>query len=217
MHNDLFRETIQRTAAGERKYIRFLEGRGHFAHLLLQLTPTPGQPCAIVSSPSLPIPEDCRQAAHATLQQRLQQGPLHGLPFYGFELRLTGGTFRPPYSNPEAFSAVAAMAFDEVLREAHPLLIERWTGIILNVTPYALAAVLSEITTLLGKVNIEITQRSHFKLRLPVPVRLIDIFRTAFAVRNIETFPLPVAERYRPALNPPFSANAPKRGYEDFT
>jgi len=32
MRDDLFRETIQRTAIGERKYIRFLEGRGHFAH-----------------------------------------------------------------------------------------------------------------------------------------------------------------------------------------
>jgi hypothetical protein len=80
-----YKETIQRAAIGDRKYIRFFDGRGHFAHLRLQLTPRPGEFCVVTKSDNLEIPEPCYNAARAATFRRLEYGPIHHYPMFGIE------------------------------------------------------------------------------------------------------------------------------------
>jgi hypothetical protein len=42
-----YRETIRHSSVGERKYIRYFDGRGHFGHVSLLLTLPPGAPCSV--------------------------------------------------------------------------------------------------------------------------------------------------------------------------
>jgi translation elongation factor EF-G len=110
-----FRETILQAAVGERKYIRYFEGRGHFAHLKVQLLPRPGELCALTRVPTLEIPEECYHAARAAIVRRLESGPIRHLPMHGLEVQFLAGTFMPRYSYPEAFALAAQMAFDDAL------------------------------------------------------------------------------------------------------
>src|SRR3984957_18617835 len=111
--NPDYRETIRRAAFGDRKYIRYFAGRGHFAHLRLQLIPCPGELCRVTTSDGLEIPELCCAAAQASILKKFEAGPLGSYPMLGLEARIIGGTFLPKYSHAEAFARAASMAFDE--------------------------------------------------------------------------------------------------------
>ena len=76
----LNRESIRRTAIGERKYIRHFDGRGHFAHLALKVSPAPGPDYAIDRERSLAIPEPCYLAARQAIAEAMLHGPLRRLP-----------------------------------------------------------------------------------------------------------------------------------------
>ena len=69
--NTLYRETIRYSAEGERKYIRYYDGRGHFGHVRLRLIPHPGEACGVSLDTACDLPEDCCQAmqrAHVPLR-----------------------------------------------------------------------------------------------------------------------------------------------------
>ena len=128
-----YRETIQRVAIGDRKYVRFIDGRGHFAHLRLQVTPGPGEFCVVTKSDGLEIPEPCYNAARASTFRRMECGPIHHYPMFGIEVQMVGGTYLPKYSHPQAFGFAAEMAFDEAVVHAGLLVMEPWIGVTLSV------------------------------------------------------------------------------------
>jgi translation elongation factor EF-G len=195
-----YRETIRRTSIGDRKYIRFLSGRGHFGHLRLQLIPCPGEPCRVIESDGLEIPEPCCDAARTSLYGKFESGPLHHYPMFGLEVRMIGGTYLAKYSYPEAFAQAASMAFDEAVCNASPTVIERWSGFILRVDPDAVSETLTTLTTILGELPAFISLdsvRQCFVIRAEAPVRLLAELKETFRLRRIETYPLPREQQYR--------------------
>jgi elongation factor G len=141
-----YRETITRNAIGERKYVRYFDGRDHFAHLRIELTPRPGQLPSVSAAPDLQLPADCYHAARAAFFKKMERGPARGYPLIGLEVRLLSATHLPAYSHPEAFAAVACMALDEALIYAQPIVIEPWVGLCLRVERHALTATLDGTT-----------------------------------------------------------------------
>jgi translation elongation factor EF-G len=195
-----YRETIRRAAFGERKYIRYLAGRGHFAHLRLQLIPCPGELCRVTKLDGLEIPELCCDAARASIFKRFEAGPIGSYPMLGLEVRIVGGTFLPEYSNPEAFARAAAMAFDEAIVGASPAVVERWIGFVLRVDPGAIRQTLETLISLLDEVPASFSWNSLkecFVVRAQAPVRLLAEVRQIFGLRRLETFPLPTEQQYR--------------------
>jgi translation elongation factor EF-G len=195
-----YRETIQQSAIGDRKYIRFFSGRGHFAHLRLQLIPCPGEPCLVTKSERLEIPAECYEAARASIVSKLESGPIHGYPMFGLEVRMIGGTFLAKYSSPEAFARAASMAFDEAVFGASPVAIERCCGIRLKVDLDAIRETLETLTGFLGEVPATISLNSlqqYFVVQVEAPVRLLAGIRRKFALQWLETYPLPRAQQYR--------------------
>jgi translation elongation factor EF-G len=198
--NPGYRETIRRAAFGDRKYIRYFAGRGHFAHLRLQLIPCPGEPCRVTKSDRLEIPELCCDAAQASILKKFEAGPLGSYPMLGLEARIVGGTFLPKYSHAEAFARAASMAFDEAMADASPAFVERWCGFVLRVDPDAIKQTLETLTNLLDEVPASFSRNSLkecFVIRAQAPVRLLVELRQIFSLRRIETFPLPIEQQYR--------------------
>ena len=198
--NPDYRETIRRAALGDRKYIRYFAGRGHFAHLRLQLIPCPGEPCRVTKSEGLEIPELCCDAARASILKKFEAGPLGSYPMLGLEARIVGGTFLPKYSHAEAFARAASMAFDEAMADASPVFVERWCGFVLRVDPDAIRQTLETLTSLLDDVPASFSRNSLkecFVIRAQAPVRLLVELRQIFSLRRIETFPLPIEQQYR--------------------
>ncbi len=192
-----YRETIQRVAIGDRKYVRFFDGRGHFAHLRLQLTPRPGEFCVVTKSDNLEIPEPCYNAARASTFRRLEYGPIHHYPMFGIEVQMVGGTYLPKYSHPEAFELAAEMAFDEAVLHAGLLVMEPWIGVTLSVEPDAVSEMLTALTALAGEVPASISFKRHFVIHVQVPVRLLARIGQALRLAKLRTFPLPQGQQYR--------------------
>lgn len=194
----LYRETIRVATSGERKYIRYFNGRGHFGHVCLQLIPRPGTPCSISVDTSCHLPEESCVAAQTALRVRFDHGPVRGLPLIGIEVRLTGGTHLPRHSYPDACAIAASMAYDEALRGAAPLIMEPYLGLRLLVEGNSLQRTMRTLAALLGEVRATYTVTNVARLEAEIPVRLECAVRSAPRLGLVETFALPKDRQYRP-------------------
>jgi elongation factor G len=197
-----YRETVTRRAVGERKYVQYFNGRGHFAHLRVELSPRPGGLPSVTVEEGLQLPPDCHHAARAALFQKLHRGPVHGFPLIGLEVRLLGATHLPPYSDPESFAAVARMALDEAMIHAAPEIVEPWIGLRLRVEGHALAATLAKLTEFLGCARARISLGDHFVLDLEIPASIEERLASALGLKHPQTYPLEESQRYRPLAGP---------------
>ena len=215
-----YRETIHRAAIGDRKYIRYFDGRGHFAHVRLQVIPRQGDLRLVTKSDGCELFEPCYDAARTSLLRKLDSGPIHGYPMIGLEVRMLGATFLPKYSYPEAFARAASMAFDEAVRGASPIMIERWCGFILKVDPNAVKETLETLTLVLGEVpaSISFNALKHcFVIRAQAPVRLLSMFREIFNLRRLETYLLPEDQLYREMTDLPPKERPPGSPLDEWT
>jgi elongation factor G len=193
----LYRETIRYAAGGERKYIRYFDGRGHFGHVRLQLTPRPGEPCSISVDASCHLPEESCAVIQTALSGRLDHGPVARLPLVGIEVRLTGGTYLPRHSYPEACAIAASMAYDEALRRASPFVVEPYVGIRLLVENNSLQWKVKTLTSLLGEVHAIHSVTDVARLEVEIPVRLQYAVKSALRLGMLDTFALPKDRQYR--------------------
>lgn len=194
----LNRETIRYPASGERKYIRYFDGRGHFGHVRLQLTPRPGELCSISVDTSCYLPEESRGAVQIALHRCFEHGPVSRLPLVGIEARLTGGTYLPRHSYPEACAIAACMAYDEALQRASPFVVEPYVGIRLLVEDNSLQWKVKTLTDLLGEVHATHSLTDVARLEVEIPLRLQHAVKSALRLGMLETFALPKDHQYRP-------------------
>jgi hypothetical protein len=197
--NLIYRETIRYSAEGERKYIRYYDGRGHFGHVQLRLIPHPGEACSVSCDTECNLPKECCQAAHDALMSRFEFQPRGHFGLIGFEVRLTGGSYLEPHSYPEAYAHAACMALDEAFRRAGRVVVERYTGILLVIDLDDLVWSIKALRNLLGEVHASQTVTNVARLRMDVPVQLLGKIRS-MGLRIERQFPLPSEKRYRPLL-----------------
>lgn len=202
-----YRETIRYAAAGERKYIRYFDGRGHFGHVRLQLTPRPGEPCSISVDAACPLPEESCIAIRETFGHRFEHGPVRRLPLIGLEVRLTGGSYLPRHSYPEACAIAGCMAYDEAMQGAAPLVVEPYVGVRLLVEKGSLQRTVDTLAALLGEVRAIHSVTDVAWLDVEIPARLLHAVRLALRLPFVETFPLSKDQQYRPLSAPPKAAD----------
>jgi elongation factor G len=197
-----YRETIVQRAVGERKYVRHFDGRGHFAHLRLELLPRAGLSPSVTSVDGLTLPPDCYHAARAALFKKFERGPIRGFPLMGVEVRLLAATYLTAYSYPGAFATAASMAFDEAMIHASPIILEPWVGIRLRIEDHALSATVGTLTKFLGTVRAEISHGTYFLIETEIPLRLQSRVTLALGLTQPDTYPLPESTRYKPLSGP---------------
>ncbi len=211
-----YRETITRSAVGERKYVRYFDGRGHFAHLHIEILPRAGELPSVTTGYGLELPEDCYRAVRTALFKRMNRGPRYGFPMIGLEVRLLAATHLPVYSHPDAFAAVACMALDEAMIHAAPVVLEPWVGLRLHVEDHALSTTLETLSKFLGSVRADISLGAHFVLDTEIPARLKQRIASALGVTRLVTHPLDEAKKYKP-LSGPIDQPASQDALEDWT
>jgi elongation factor G len=197
----LFRETIRYSAEGERKYIRYYDGRGHFGHVRLRLIPHPGEPCRVMCDAGCNLPEECCRAAQNALMSRFDPQPRGRPQLIGLEARLTGGSYLERHSYPEAFAHAACMAFDEALHLACPMIVEPYVGVSMLVELDNLVWTMKTLGALLGEMQTTQRVTNAVYLKVDVPVRLVGTIRS-MGMHITQQFPIPSDERYRPILTP---------------
>lgn len=194
-----YRGTIRHLASGERKYIRYFDGRGHFGHVSLQVIPRPGADCWVSWNEACGLPDEACMAAQRALSGLFDGGSHLHVALIGFEVRLTGGAYLPRYSYPEACAVAACMAFDEALRRAAPEIVETYVRVSLRVEFDALVWTLKALATLVGELRSTQRFTNVVHLDLEVPARLLKeiqslgVVRVSFLPRNLQ---------YQPAAPP---------------
>jgi translation elongation factor EF-G len=134
-----------------------------------------------------------------------------------FQVQFTNATYRKRYSNPEAFAAVASMAFDDALGRAKPVITEPWIGLRLRVEPNSAPMVLATLARLIGEISLTVSLSDHFVLKVEIPHRVLNGLRLALGVRRLETFPLPPERLYRTLSGPVFPADEQAPNLDDWT
>lgn len=199
--NTLYRETIRYPAEGERKYIRYYDGRGHFGHVRLRLVPHPGEACGVSLDAACDLPEDCCHAVKSVLTRCFDKEPRSRLALIGFEVCVVGGSYLNCHSYPEAYAHAACMAFDEALHRASPIIVEPYTGVSLLVELEDLVWTVKALGALLGEMHTTQRVTNVVHLQVDVPVRLVGTIRS-MGMRVTKQFPVPNDERYRPIFTP---------------
>jgi elongation factor G len=121
-----YRETIQRHATSEGRFVRQSGGRGQYGHVAIEIFPLEkGSGHEFVDdTKGGVIPQEYIQAINKGIQSSMNTGVLAGYPVVDVGVRLYDGSFHAVDSSEMAFSIAASIAFKEAVKRAGPLLLE---------------------------------------------------------------------------------------------
>ena len=121
-----YKETIQRTAEAEGKYIRQSGGRGQYGHAKIRVEPLPrGMGFEFVNAiKGGIIPQEFIPAVEKGVKEATGKGVLAGYPIVDIKAVLYDGSFHEVDSSEIAFQIAGAMAFQEAVRNAKLVLLE---------------------------------------------------------------------------------------------
>ena len=85
-------------------------------------------------------------------------GPRIGYPMQDVKVTLTGGSYHPTDSSEVAFEAAAALAFENAVRKANPLLLEPIMRIHITVPDEHVGKVIGDLNSRRAQINESTTQ-----------------------------------------------------------
>ncbi len=121
-----YKETVQRLAKGEGKYIRQTGGRGQYGHCYLQLEPLArGTGIEFINKVvGGAIPREYIPAVEDGVREACQNGVMAGYPVVDVRITLYDGSFHEVDSSEIAFHIAGSLGFKEAARQASPVLLE---------------------------------------------------------------------------------------------
>ena len=121
-----YKETIQKIAKGEGKYIRQTGGRGQYGHCLLRIEPLGrGEGYEFKSEiKGGAIPSEYVPAINKGVQGKIEKGILAGFPIVDIRVVVYDGSFHDVDSSEIAFKIAGSLALEEATRYADLVLLE---------------------------------------------------------------------------------------------
>jgi elongation factor G len=121
-----YRETIQKIATGEGKYIRQSGGRGNYGHCLLRIEPLPrGQGREYASEiVGGAIPREYIPAIEKGVVEKEDTGILAGYPVTDIKVVVYDGSFHEVDSNENAFKIAGSLGLSDAAAKADMILLE---------------------------------------------------------------------------------------------
>ena len=121
-----YRETISTVAEARGTHIHKTDEEGIYGDVLLSVEPL-GRDEGFQfedSTDETQIPRQYIPFIEKALEGAMGTGPRIGYPMQDVKVTLTGGSYHPTDSSEVAFEAAAALAFENAVRKANPLLLE---------------------------------------------------------------------------------------------
>ncbi len=121
-----YRETIQRSAIANERFVRQSGGRGQFGHVVIEIYPLEqGTGFEFVNEiKGGVIPQEYIPAVRKGLEEGITAGILGGYPLVDVGVRLYDGSYHPVDSSEIAFSNAARIALKDAVKRADPILLE---------------------------------------------------------------------------------------------
>ncbi len=180
-----YKETIQRSAKGEGKYIRQTGGRGQYGHCYLQIAP-------LVRSSGIEfvnkvvggaIPREYVPAVEEGVREACQNGVMAGYPVTDVRITLYDGSFHEVDSSEIAFQIAGSLGFKEAARQASPVLLEPIMNLEVVVPEEFMGDVIGDLNSRRCIIQ-EVGNRSNLKFVHGL-VPLAEMFGYATAVRSL--------------------------------
>lgn len=165
-----YRETVQKSAIVTTTYKRQTGGHGHYAQVVMQIEPWEANDSDnakdgvvfVSEAPPGELPRDYWRPTELGLRPTLKQGVIAGYPVENVKVTLVGGSFHEVDSATMDFEIAGGMAARQLVRQAHPALLEPIMRIDINVPEMYVGSITADLGRRRGMMQ-EIRVRGHLR------------------------------------------------------
>ena len=150
-----YKESIQKSAEAEGKYVRQSGGRGQYGHVKLKVEPQePGVGYEFVNAiVGGVVPKEYISAVDNGIQDALESGILAGYPVLDIKVTLYDGSYHDVDSSEMAFKIAGSMGVREAIGKAKPILLEPTMKVEVIVPEEYMGDVIGDINSRRGKIE----------------------------------------------------------------
>lgn len=180
-----YRETIQKGAKAEGKFIRQSGGRGQYGHVYLEIAPRePGSGNEFINKIfGGAIPKEFIPACEDGVNQALAKGVIAGYPLVDIAVTLYDGSYHDVDSSELAFQIASSIALQEAVKQADPVLLEPIMKVEVTTPEEFLGDVLGDLNSKRANIG-TVFDRGNAKI-IPAEVPLGEMFGYATTLRSV--------------------------------
>ncbi len=180
-----YKETIQKEAEAEGKYVRQSGGRGQYGHVFLRVEPKKrGEGFEFIDEiKGGIIPKEFIPAVEKGVKEAIDKGVVAGYPLVDLAVSLYDGSFHEVDSSEIAFKIAGSVALQEAIRRAKPVLLEPIMRLEVVIPAEFFGDVIGGLSAKRGKIE-ETKDRLNLKV-ISVEVPLAEMFGYATALRSL--------------------------------
>ena len=155
-----YRETISTLAEARGTHIHKTDEEGIYGDVLLTVEPLARDDGFQFedNTDETQIPRQYIPCIEKALEGAMGTGPRIGYPMQDVKVTLTGGSYHSTDSSEVAFEAAAALAFENAVRKANPLLLEPIMRIHITVSDEHVGKVIGDLNSRRAQINENTTQ-----------------------------------------------------------
>ena len=155
-----YRETVSTTADARGKHIHKMDEEGIYGDVQLSVEPLArGEGFQFEdSTDETQIPRQYVPFIEKALQGAMATGPRIGYPMQDVKVTLIGGSYHPTDSSEIAYEAAAALAFENAVRKANPLILEPIMRIHITVPDEHVGKVIGDLNSRRAHINESLVQ-----------------------------------------------------------
>lgn len=182
-----YRETISTVAEARGTHIHKTDEEGIYGDVLLTVEPLERDAEFQFedNTDETQIPRQYIPFIEKALEGAMGTGPRIGYPMQDVKVTLTGGSYHPTDSSEVAFEAAAALAFENAVRKANPLLLEPIMRIHITVPDEHVGKVIGDLNSRRAQINESTTQDAS------------DTGRASQSTQNIIDAFVPLSETFQ--------------------
>jgi elongation factor G len=180
-----YRESVQKSGAGNFTFDREIGGVNHFASLHLQVSPKPqgtGNTVVFDVSSNI-IPNELHKAIEAGINDALMTGVLGNFAIIDAEVKVIGGETHSVDASEMAFRSAAVMALRAAVSNSSPTLLEPVMLLEIDTPEEHLGDVLGDLNSRRGRVR-EIKALADMQV-VQADVPLAEVFGYATSLRSL--------------------------------
>jgi elongation factor G len=148
-----YRETIQRSAGGEGRFVKQTGGRGQYGHCKM-VEPLPDADFEFVNKITRgSIPKEYIKPVEQGVREAMSAGVLAGYETVGVRVTLLDGSFHEVDSSEPAFKTAGSMAIKQAIQKADPVLLEPIMSVEVVVPEEYMGDVIADINSRRGRIE----------------------------------------------------------------
>jgi len=183
-----YKETIMGTAEAEARFIRQTGGHGQYAVVLLKVEPYQPGPAGdsiefVDATKGGVIPREYIPSVKQGVRDAATAGPLAGYPMQNIKATLLDGKHHPVDSSDMAFQQAGALAFNETVAKATPVLLEPIMRLGVTTPEEYVGAVTGDLNSRRAEIK-EMEHRGRYRLIL-AEVPLSEMFGYSTQLRSL--------------------------------